>query len=129
MFVDPAQADLHLVSSATNAIDKGLTLSTVTNDFDGDRRPRGASADIGADEFTINTPPQITGISLTGTNATVSFTGSLGESYDLLIAHALAERPWSVVGTNIPGTAGGIQVLDTNGFGLTQGFYRVRISP
>jgi hypothetical protein len=54
-----AAADLHLLASATNAIDKGLTLSTVTNDFDGDRRPRGASSDIGADEFTTNAPPRI----------------------------------------------------------------------
>jgi hypothetical protein len=54
MFVNPAAGDLHLLASATNAIDQGLTLSSVTNDFDGDRRPRGASSDIGADEFTTN---------------------------------------------------------------------------
>jgi hypothetical protein len=59
MFVNAAAADLHLLASATNAIDKGFTLSTVTNDFDGDRRPRGASSDIGADEFTTNAPPRI----------------------------------------------------------------------
>jgi hypothetical protein len=59
MFVNAAAADLRLLASATNAIDKGLTLSTVTNDFDSDRRPRGASSDIGADEFTTNAPPRI----------------------------------------------------------------------
>src|SRR6266699_3051488 len=48
MFVNPATADLHLQASATNAIDKAATLSTVTNDFDGDPRPKGASSDIGA---------------------------------------------------------------------------------
>ena len=59
MFVNAAAADLHLLASATNAIDKGLTLSTVTNDIDGDRRPQGATSDIGADEFTTNAPPRI----------------------------------------------------------------------
>jgi hypothetical protein len=59
MFVNAAAADLHLLTSATTAIDKGLTLSTVTNDFEGDRRPQGATSDIGADEFTDNTPPRI----------------------------------------------------------------------
>ena len=67
MFVNAAAADLHLLASATNAIDKGLTLSTVTNDIDGDRRPRGASSDIGADEFTTNAPPRMTEVRLLGT--------------------------------------------------------------
>jgi len=52
MFVNPAGGDLHLLASATSAIDQGLTLSTVINDFDGDRRPMGDRSDIGADEFT-----------------------------------------------------------------------------
>src|SRR5215470_4770892 len=46
IFANPAVADLHLLSLATNAIDKGLTLASVTNDFDGDRRPRGVRADV-----------------------------------------------------------------------------------
>jgi hypothetical protein len=54
MFVNPASADLHLLATATKAIDKGLTLPTVTNDIDGERRPRGACSDIGAHEFTTN---------------------------------------------------------------------------
>jgi hypothetical protein len=54
MFVNAAVADLHLLASATNAIEQGLTLSTVTNDFDGVRRPQGARSDIGAVEFTTN---------------------------------------------------------------------------
>jgi hypothetical protein len=59
MFVNPTVGDLHLVASATNAIGKAPTLLTVTNDFDGDRRPSGANSDIGADEFTTNAPPVI----------------------------------------------------------------------
>jgi hypothetical protein len=61
MFVNPAAGDLHLLALATNAIDQGLTLSSVTNDFDGDRRPMGARSDIGADEFTTGDAGQTSG--------------------------------------------------------------------
>jgi hypothetical protein len=48
-FRDPAAGDLHLTSKAVGAIDKGLLLPEATEDFDND--PRGAQADIGADEL------------------------------------------------------------------------------
>ena len=129
MFVNPGVADLHLLASATNAIDKGLTLSTVTNDFDGDRRPRGAAADAGADEFTTNAPPTITRLKLLGTNATVTLTTFLGESYDLLAAGALTGVAWNTVASNLPGTGGTIQVTETNGATPANKFYRARLSP
>jgi hypothetical protein len=128
IFANPAVADLHLLASATNAIDKGLTLSTVTNDFDGDRRPRGARSDIGADEFTTNAPPRITDVKLSGMNALISFTTFLGESYDVLQAGTLVGNTWTSVATNVPGSGGTIQVTDTNSVGPSNRFYRVRIS-
>jgi hypothetical protein len=51
LFVDPANADLHLKSSASVAIDKAATLSALTDDIDGQKRPYGAAYDIGADEL------------------------------------------------------------------------------
>ena len=51
LFVNPSAADLHLLASATVAIDQAPVLAAVTNDIDGDLRPHGAAADIGADEF------------------------------------------------------------------------------
>src|SRR5438270_128629 len=51
MFVDAATGDLHLVASATSAIDRGLNSPAVTSDFDGQVRPQGSAYDIGADEF------------------------------------------------------------------------------
>jgi len=51
MFADASTANLHLVSSATAAIDKGVAVS-VTDDFDGQARPQGAASDIGADEYS-----------------------------------------------------------------------------
>ena len=129
MFVNPAGADLHLVASATNAIDKGLTLSTVTNDFDADPRPRGASADIGADEFITNAPPRLSKFQISGSDFLVSFTTFLGNSYDLVRAGDLAGAAWSLVQGNVPGTGGAIQIIDTNGVKDPRRFYRARLSP
>ena len=49
-FIDPARGNLHLKSTATEAIDNGLALEEVIEDFD--RKPREAKPDIGADELT-----------------------------------------------------------------------------
>jgi hypothetical protein len=129
MFVSAATTDLHLLASATNAIDKGLTLSTITNDFDGDRRPRGARSDIGADEFTTNAPPQIIGVSVIGKNVVLQFTTFLGESYDVMHVDTLLTTSWSLDASNLPGTGGTIQVTETNGVGPLSRFFRSRISP
>jgi len=128
MFVNPATADLHLRASATNAIDKAATLGTVTNDFDGDLRPKGASSDIGADEFTTNAPPRITNIRLSGTDCLISFTTFLGVGYDLQRASEVAGSAWSLVVTNAPGTGGIVQSTDTNAAGQARRFYLVRLS-
>ena len=56
VFVDVANADLHLVPSATVAIDKGALLaSPLSIDIDGD--PRSTVADVGADEYYAATAP------------------------------------------------------------------------
>jgi len=129
MFVNPATADLHLRASATNAIDKAATLGTVTNDFDGDLRPKGASSDIGADEFTTNAPPRITNIRLSGTDCLISFTTFLGVGYDVQRAGEASGSAWSLVVTNVPGTGGVVQSADTNATGQARRFYLVRSSP
>lgn len=50
-FVDAANADLHLLPSATQAIDQATTVAQVPADVDGDARPNGAAPDVGADEY------------------------------------------------------------------------------
>jgi len=129
MFADAAVGDLHLVASATNAIDKAPTLSTVTNDFDGESRPRGARSDIGADEFSTNAPPSFSGVRVSGSNAIVGILTLLGESYDLLRANDLAGSDWKVVATNLSGSGGVISVTDANAAIQSRGFYRSRLSP
>lgn len=81
MFVNPAAGDLHLLSTATAAIDKAPALAAMTNDVDGDSRPQGSAYDIGADEFVSTAPVSIpTKLALTAppvtapANATVTVT-------------------------------------------------------
>ncbi len=51
MFADVVGGDLHLQAGVA-AIDSALTLADVSDDIDGQSRPIGAAADIGADEFS-----------------------------------------------------------------------------
>jgi hypothetical protein len=50
LIVDPLTPDLHLRDTATDAIDRGLPLTTMPVDDDVDGQPRDALPDIGADE-------------------------------------------------------------------------------
>jgi len=129
MFVNPAAGDLHLLASATNAIDRAAALNTITNDFDGDRRPRGANPDIGADEFPTNAPPRVTELRLSGSNALVRFTTLLGLRYDVQRAGEITRTVWSIVAANLPGTGGIVQSIDTNLTAEPRRFYRVLLSP
>jgi hypothetical protein len=64
-FVDAAAGDLHLVATATDAIDQAATLADVTDDFDGDARPIGPAPDVGADEYGVPPPAAVTDLRVT----------------------------------------------------------------
>ena len=130
MFLNPSIGDLHLLPSATAAIDKATPLGSVTNDFDGDGRPQGSGYDIGADEFTPNLPLVITNIVLTGTNLVLSFPTAVGFEYDIQRADDLASKSWTTITTNVNGTGGLLQVKDlTSPQRQPERFYRVRLLP
>jgi hypothetical protein len=57
-FVDAAAGDLHLLASATAAIDQASSLPEVPDDYDDQFRPNGEAPDIGADEQGTS-PPRI----------------------------------------------------------------------
>jgi hypothetical protein len=61
LFNNPATGDLHLLASASEAIDQGVTLPAglCADDIDGDLRPLGLAPDIGADEFQSPTPAAV----------------------------------------------------------------------
>jgi|KBSSwiStaDraftv2_1062776.scaffolds.fasta_scaffold234512_2 hypothetical protein len=50
-FRDPAGGDLHLLPTATDAIDKGIGLPEAGLDIDGEPHTSGAAPDVGADEL------------------------------------------------------------------------------
>jgi hypothetical protein len=56
-FVQPAAGDLHLRSTATAAIDRGVPTSDAPRDWDNEIRPIGPAADVGADEYRLFDPP------------------------------------------------------------------------
>jgi hypothetical protein len=55
LFVNPTSDDFHL-REGSPAIDSGIALAEVTNDFDGNARPQGEGYDIGAFEYTTFGP-------------------------------------------------------------------------
>ena len=58
-FINPSAGNLHLRLTATGAIDQAAALAQVSDDFDGDARPKGSAPDVGADEHTLEHSPTI----------------------------------------------------------------------
>lgn len=56
-FVAPSAGDLHLASPRAGITESGIQVAGLTDDFDGEPRPRGAGIDIGADEYSPAAPP------------------------------------------------------------------------
>lgn len=73
-FVNPAGLDYHL-SANSSAIDKGIPIPGLLDDFEGDIRPQGAGFDIGYDEFkgvSVTATPTRTPTSAVDTTATAT---------------------------------------------------------
>jgi len=64
--VSLSSGDLHLASAVSQVVDKGVSISGLVSDFDGDSRPQGSGIDIGADEYAAAVPATITVISPNG---------------------------------------------------------------
>src|SRR5205823_6228644 len=114
LFVNFASRDFHLQSTSP-LINKGTTLSAVTNDYDGIARPQGSGYDIGALEFVNTTPPPaptITSFTPTsgpaGTSVTINgtnFTGATPVTFNNVGASYTVNSA-TVITANVPAGAG-----------------------
>jgi len=79
--VDPESDDFHLQPDSP-CIDIGISIPSLTEDFEGDLRPRGSGYDIGADEFISDnsSPDKPTNISPANGATNVSATPTLSAS-------------------------------------------------
>ena len=128
-FVGAGSGDLHLAPSASSAIDQGVVCG-VTDDLDGEARPRGAGPDVGADETGPVAPPAATRFhTVTPCRRVDTRSASLGGPQPLaagsLTRFALAGGPCAVPGTaaavslNVavtgPTTAGHLRLFPAGG--------------
>jgi hypothetical protein len=80
LFVDGSGGDLHLLDTATAAIDQGAAVSAglCDDDIDGDTRPVGSAPDVGADEYRLAVPDAVTDLRVTqAVNSTATLTATL----------------------------------------------------
>ncbi|HZQ46334.1 MAG TPA: hypothetical protein VFC07_04930, partial [Verrucomicrobiae bacterium] len=70
--------------------------------------------------------PQIIGLTFSSSNAVVKFSTVSGQTYALEGATNPAGNVWAPLVTNIPGTGGIVQIIDTNTAGQRAKFYRVK---
>lgn len=64
-FVNAATGDLHLLATASAAIDEVTAPAEVSDDIDGDPRPIGSASDIGADEYGLPAPSAVNDLRMT----------------------------------------------------------------
>jgi hypothetical protein len=64
-FYDASSGDLHLRSTAAEAIDQVSISAGVSDDFDGETRPIGMAADVGADEYGDPPPAAVRDLRVT----------------------------------------------------------------
>lgn len=78
-FVNALSGDLHLVATATSAIDQVTAPAGLTDDVDADPRPIGPASDVGADEYGVPPPAAVTDLRVTrAVAATGLLTATLG---------------------------------------------------
>ena len=106
LFVNAAAGDLHLVPTATVAIDQASVLDIVRDDWDGDLRPQGRGADLGADELVVAKTPEA-GAPSVGADAPLSTAGTTKNGPVALAAAASTlASPWSAGDIGSPALAG-----------------------
>ncbi len=127
IFEDPSAFDLHLKSTASEAIDKGIALSDVPDDFDGEQRPINTIYDIGADEYSENLAIHHKVINKNIT-CSVSYNSHYTFSLHLPAADALLLSLYTPAGKKVweynrPFLTAGKHTIDLNMSDLSSGIY------
>jgi hypothetical protein len=126
-FVHPPNGDLHLRSTAVDAIDQVSALDEVPLDIDGQTRPHGSHADIGADEWLPPSRPRISSADFDGTHFIVAFEASAGHTYYLEHSSALDGTPWSSLMPLLAHANGSSALTHSNALPQSPRFYRLRL--
>jgi hypothetical protein len=105
------------------AAQSGAPVFEYVNHLQNRARRSDGQLDLGAYEYSL---PLINSIQFNGNDCLVSFSGELGNQYELDYASNLIGAVWSPVRTNVAGTNGAILITDTNGARFGQRFYRVK---
>ena len=135
LFVNASAANLHLVSTASAAIDRGVSLSGAGTDIDGDPRPNGAAPDLGADEFLAVAPPpppppppaslaapeNLTAV-VSGRTVQLTWADRATSETAYIVERALDKRDGFTVLVQLPANAA--SYTDT---GLSRGLHRYRV--
>ncbi|HXD01154.1 MAG TPA: immunoglobulin domain-containing protein, partial [Verrucomicrobiae bacterium] len=74
--------------------------------------------------LTLLQPPDITSISVTRTNVSISFPSMIGLNYTLEYKNLLTDPGWNLLSPSTPGTGGLLTLHDTNSLPLFR-FYRI----
>ena len=86
-------------------------------------RPNDGQPDLGAYEYS---QPIIDNLRLSGGNSYISFHAQSGNQYALEFASNLLGATWLPISTNVPGTDGVTEIIDTNGALFPLRLYRVK---
>jgi hypothetical protein len=139
-FINQQARNFHLISSSgcrnnglntlrffdgTGISHSGLPILEYVNHLMNRPRAKDAQLDIGAYEYSA---PSLTAIRILGNDCVLDFTSVPGAYYDLQRAADFASQSWISAITNIPGSDGSTEVVDTNAARQLRLFYRLRSS-
>lgn len=139
-FINRAARNLHLAArsacrdqglnaltyrDSTGAAHSGVPAFEYVNHLQNRPRPGDGHLDLGAYEYRA---PVILDLRFNGADCLIDFSTVSGIQYDLQRATDLPSHAWSAVATNLAGTDGPVEVIDTNAASQGQGFYRLKAS-
>jgi len=116
-FQDPIWGDLHLRTTVSTVVDQAAPANGVNDDYDGDARPIGVGADIGADEQGVPPPARVSDLRITeasqgggGVTITLRWTAPPGAGAVFLryASAPIGESSWGSATVLVDNLSGGV---------------------